>query len=112
VIKNIKIKYILDIIKVPKSIQLNKCIHQKILMKLFYLNISEFFWKLNGSNKMKVWHSQWYQVIIVGANFLEEKLMKMCLTMNDVSCGDWSSKTLCFCQQNYSCWNNAISNLT
>jgi len=54
VIKNIKIKYILDIIKVPKSIQPNKCTHQKILMKIFYLNVSQFFLKINESNKMKV----------------------------------------------------------
>ncbi len=52
-IKNIKIKYILDIIKVPKSIQPNKCTHQKILMKIFYLNVSQKKFKSMGLLKWK-----------------------------------------------------------
>jgi hypothetical protein len=34
-INNIKIHHIIDIIEISKSLELDKCIHEKIFMKMF-----------------------------------------------------------------------------
>jgi hypothetical protein len=54
-IRNIKIHNIFYIIKISKNMEPNKCIILKI-MKMFCLNVSYDFSKLNGSKKIKMWH--------------------------------------------------------
>ncbi len=52
-IRKIKIQNILDIIKISKSMEPNKCIHNFFYEKN-YLNVSYDFSKFNGSRKIKV----------------------------------------------------------
>jgi hypothetical protein len=54
-IRNVKIKNILDIIEFLKLMQLDKCIHY-LLKFVFKWNLL-FFLKVYRSNKMKVWDS-------------------------------------------------------
>jgi len=58
-INSIKIHNIFDITKISKSMELNKCFHWEKYLSI-YLSVSYEFLKFNGSNKIKVWHSQWY----------------------------------------------------
>jgi hypothetical protein len=55
-IKNTKIKIIIDIIKISKSMEPNKCIQKKIYENVHF-NVSYDFSKFNGSKKIKVWQS-------------------------------------------------------
>jgi len=52
-IKNIKIHNIIDIIKILKSMELNKFIHKKNYENV-YLSVSYDFSKFDGSKKIKV----------------------------------------------------------
>jgi hypothetical protein len=52
-IRNIKIQNIFDIIEMSKSMEPNKCNHQKIYENI-YLSVSYDFSKFNGSRKIKV----------------------------------------------------------
>ncbi len=54
-IKNIKIHNIFYIIEISKSMELNKCIHEK--NENIYLNVSYDFSKFDESKKIKVWCS-------------------------------------------------------
>jgi hypothetical protein len=42
---------IINIIKILKSMESNKCIHNKKFMKMFYISISYDFSKFNGFRK-------------------------------------------------------------
>jgi hypothetical protein len=53
-IRNIKIHNILNIIEISKSMELNKCTHQK------KLSVSYDFSKFDGSKKSRCDDSQWY----------------------------------------------------
>ncbi len=54
-IENIKIHNILDIIKISKSMEPNKCI-KKIIYENVHLSVSYKFSKFNGFRKIKAWH--------------------------------------------------------
>jgi len=54
-IMNMKIQNILNIIKISKSMELNKHIFKNY--ENVYLNVSYVFSKFDGSKKIKLWYS-------------------------------------------------------
>jgi hypothetical protein len=56
-IKNFKIHNILDIIKIKKSMEPNKCVLIKNNYENIYLSVSYDFLKFDWSKKIKVWQS-------------------------------------------------------